>query len=141
MTDLLIDTSTDDIYVSPTGGVRLTADVSEDAAQRLRTKLRRFLGEWFLDVRLGVPYYRDIFLKSPNLPVIRSLFSAQIAGDVAVARLESLTMDFDPVTRRLDVTFVARLVTGDLVSVDLGLSPLAAGGDELLLDDGTALVL
>ena len=42
--------------------------------QKLSVRFKFFLGEWFLDLREGVPYYRDVFTWNPNLPVIRALF-------------------------------------------------------------------
>ena len=44
------------------GGLELLEGVDE-IVQKLDTRLQFFLGEWFLDQRLGIPYYEDILIK------------------------------------------------------------------------------
>jgi hypothetical protein len=51
---------------------------AEYALQKVKARLHFFLGTWFLDTREGVPYYRDILIKNPNLNVARSLFRSVI---------------------------------------------------------------
>jgi hypothetical protein len=47
---------------------------AEAVAQRVRVRFRWFLGEWFLDERLGVPYYSDILVKNPDPILISFIF-------------------------------------------------------------------
>lgn len=42
--------------------------------QQIATRFRMFKGEWFRDLRLGVPYFEHILVKDPNLDVCRSIF-------------------------------------------------------------------
>ena len=112
---LYIDPDTSDIYVSPLGQCRLTADLSEEVAQRLDTKFKFFLGEWFLDQSLGVPYYRDVFVRNPDMAVIRSIFQQLITDDAGVESLVSLDLALDGETRALSVTFQAVLVSDEVL--------------------------
>ena len=118
---LYISPVEDDIYISPLGLLRLTEDLLEEVAQRLQTKFQFFLGEWFLDETLGVPYYRDILVRNPNLPVIRSIFSQLITDDEGVENIVTLDLAVDGETRVLSVTFQAVLVSGE------ALGPLTFG--------------
>jgi hypothetical protein len=112
---LYIDPLTNDIYVDSLGSTRLTATLTEEVAQRLSATLKLFLGEWFLDTRLGLPYFRDVLIKNPDLSTIRSMFQNAITADAGVESLVSLDLEFDSQARNLAVTFVATLVSGELL--------------------------
>lgn len=76
----------------------------DDVAQRVRTRLRMFLGEWFLDTADGTPYFQDILVKSPNLVLIRSAIRERILETEGVTGIEKFDMTFDRVYRTLAVT-------------------------------------
>jgi hypothetical protein len=71
-------------YKFPSGDLALvngtTRQISgvEYTIQKIEKHLKLFLGEWFLDLRKGVPYYRDILLKNPDLEVVRSVMRSKI---------------------------------------------------------------
>lgn len=115
MTDLYIDPDTDDIYVGALGENRLTSTLYEEVAQRLRTKLRFFLGEWVLNILAGLPFYRDIFVKNPNLTTIRGAVAAAISADPGVANLDQISLTLDA-ARLLTLTFSATLTDGSVLS-------------------------
>jgi hypothetical protein len=131
MPDLFLDLETDDILVDPQGKMRLTRTVEEEVRQLLRTRLRRFLGEWFLDTRLGVAYFRDVLVHAPNLSVIRALFSKEISETPGVANLKELRMVWDTPDRTLDVEFSVVLDTGEILELSLGISPTSLGSTVL----------
>jgi len=66
-----------------------------------------FKGEWFLDTRVGVPYYDSILIKNPDLVVIRSIFRNAILSTPGIANLDALTTAFDAASRKLTVEFTA----------------------------------
>jgi hypothetical protein len=83
--------------------------------QKLSTRYQFFLAEWFLDLRQGVPYYRDVFLKDPNIDVIRSLFrklTIETPGVLSVPRYRAL---FNESARTLAFDFAAKVTGGELV--------------------------
>ena len=112
MTAFYIDPATDDLYISPVGKSRLTANAFEETRQRLQTKLRFFLGEWKLDTRKGLPFFRDFFVKNPNLTVARASIANVITSDPGVANLDDLALTFDAATRNLTVRFSTTLIDG-----------------------------
>lgn len=84
--------------------------------QRLVSRFRFFSGEWFLDQRQGVPYFRDVLIKNPDLGVVRSLFRRLILSTPGVLGLDSYELHYDQRERRLTFSFEAR-VAGGVVSV------------------------
>lgn len=93
---------------------RLT-DRAAEIVQRLAARFRFFLATWFLDRRLGVPYFQAIFIKNPDLGVIRQLFQSLILTTPGVVEVVSLALDHITTTRELRFDFTARVDTGQLV--------------------------
>lgn len=84
--------------------------VEDDDAivQNLTIRLRFFLGEWFLDTRIGIPYFADVFIKNPDLVLVRGLMRRTILTTPGVQSMETFTTDFDNATRKLSVSFKVR---------------------------------
>lgn len=109
-----------DIFLDA-GQIVLTASEEEATMQRLRSRFQFFRGEWFLDTRVGVPWFQRILVKGSNERVNRSIFRQIIEGDPGVAALLSLGYSLNRRTRELDVSFTARLRTGVILrSADFG---------------------
>lgn len=125
--DLYLDPQTGDLDVSDTGVVRLTNGVPESAAQRLLVTLRMFTGEWFLDLRAGVPYYQSILVKAPDLDLVRSVFRQVIAADPFVVDVPIVDVALDRATRVLTLSFTARLREGSELEI-LVAQGIVAGG-------------
>lgn len=77
--------------------------------QRIRQRFRMFLGEWFLDTRLGVPYYDSILVKNPDVGVVTTIFRKVLTDTPGVARVASMTARVDRGARQLTATFEAVL--------------------------------
>ena len=72
-------------------------------AQRLRCRLRFFYGEWFLDTRQGVPYFRDVLLKRPSLGLIKSLFRRVILSTPGIVSIREYNAKIDVASRTLTI--------------------------------------
>jgi hypothetical protein len=83
-------------------------------AQDIQIRLRTFKGGWFLDERVGVPYYEDILVKNPNLAHIRSLYRKAIVETPGVVELLELELALDDANRQLTVSFKALTEAGPL---------------------------
>lgn len=103
---LLLD-SNHDLVV--TNGVRLTTDLATYVKQKILQRIRFFLGEWFLDQRQGVPLFEKVFVENPDMSFLSSLFRRIILGTRGVGGLVSLDLDFNRKTRKLTVSFHAKL--------------------------------
>jgi hypothetical protein len=82
--------------------------------QELDIALQFFLNEWFLDTRLGLPYYEKILGKKPRINVIKGVFRDAILQVNGVNSIFDLNIDFSAATRILSVEFRAGTVEGEL---------------------------
>lgn len=95
------------------GDLQLTK--SDDAVrQHLQQRLRTFLGEWFLDLDVGVPYFQDILVKNPNINQIDGILKQKILTTPGVVELLSFTMDFDQTVRSLSIEFEYTSYSGEI---------------------------
>jgi len=103
MSGLAIDSVTKDLKVTNN---KLTFTSGAEAnAQRISSKLRLFLGEWFLARDKGVPWIQQILVKKPNPTVVDSVLKREIILDPSTRELRKFDTDIDSVTRKftLDV--------------------------------------
>ena len=105
-------------YTGQTGdldltGHRLNITTGEEAIeQNLRIRLRFFLEEWFLDQGQGIPYFREILIKNPDLLLLQSIFRQAILGTTGISEVTTLTVELDKANRQLALTFAATMDTG-----------------------------
>ena len=145
MSDLLLDPLTGDIGMvgcSPT----LTTSTMELVSQRLKIRLDTFLGEWFYNSEVGVPYFEEILTKRFNKDIITSILRSVILeteGVVSIVKFDSFfsaatrsyetkySVEIDPTpsgsTHRLDVPFIG----GNIID-NLSNSISLSGGSNLI---------
>ena len=109
-----------DLYLDATGNIVLETDEVQATLQRIRVGLQFFLGEWFVDLREGVPYYRDILIKNPSKLTVQAIIRNVIENTTGVQSLEALRYDLDRANRRLDLAFEAVLDIGEVITVGFG---------------------
>lgn len=105
MSNLKLDPLTNDLDISSANFEIVTGD--DAILQQLRVRFRFFLGEWFLDLRQGIPYFSEVLVKDPNIARLRDIFRQTILTTPRIESLESLSLDLDVGTRKLTVDFVA----------------------------------
>lgn len=114
MSDLRIQDS-DRELVFENGDLVLTQG-REGISQHLAQRLRTFFGEWFLDTRIGVPYYEHILLKSPNPEVLDTIFKSVILNTPGVQELLDFDITFpdddNPGNRTMTLEFKANTIAG-----------------------------
>lgn len=79
--------------------------------QNVLQNLRTFLGEWFLNIELGIPFFQQILVKSPDIKNINGIFIDCILGTPGVKTLTAYSFETNYESRVMDVTF--RAVTDD----------------------------
>jgi len=115
MTDIALD------YTGQTGDLDLTGHrlnlITGEAAieQQVRLRVRYFEGSWFLDERQGIPYFRSILIKAPDLELVESLFRTAIRGTPGISTVNSMELTLDTPTRALTVRFTATMDTGEVL--------------------------
>ena len=92
-------------------------DSVKAVATKLRNRLLLFSGEWFLDTRLGVPWF-VFFEKNPDLDSLRRLVLSVITEtSELITEVPQLDLDLDRATRTLRITFQV-VCDGSLIEGD-----------------------
>ena len=79
----------------------------DQVIQNVAIRLRFFLGEWFLDVFVGVPYLQDFFIKSPNRIRIESVLKEEIIDTDGIDQITAFSSEFQSNLRQFSVNFSA----------------------------------
>lgn len=85
----------------------------EAKAQHLAQRLRTFLSEWFLDLRVGVAYFQQILIKNPNPAIVDSVFKKEILNTPGILQLTSFGLDI-ATNRELTLSFRALASEGEI---------------------------
>ena len=93
-------------------GQLVMVEGQEEIRQHLEQRLRSFLGEWFLDQTIGIPYFDDILKKNVIPSEVESIFINEILSTPGVVRLLTFDLTLDKDVRRLNLTFMAETVDG-----------------------------
>jgi hypothetical protein len=80
-------------------------DGVDAVAQHVTTSLKTFQGEWFLDTRIGFPYFDRVLGQKPRLNELEQLYREAILAVPGMLTIEDLNIDFDGATRLLSVSF------------------------------------
>lgn len=120
MADIKLD-STGDI---DWGNITLTEDNSESVAQKLRITLRRYLGEWFLNVNKGVPYFQSILIKGVAKEFVDTVFIDEIVNTQGVLRVVEYISDITP-EGVYQAAFTAETTEGELFNFNV--NPIELG--------------
>lgn len=72
-------------------------------AQAWRIRCLTILGEWFLDQRIGIPYFQHILVKNPNWNLIRAIFRRTTYSTPGIKEIVALKLNLNSSTRILDV--------------------------------------
>ena len=84
--------------------------IGQDVSIRLQT----FLGEWFLDIRIGMPYFTKILGQKPRLAAVESIFKDAILSTPGIISITDLEIDYVEETSGLTVDFHADTEEGPL---------------------------
>jgi hypothetical protein len=91
---------------------RLTTPGVEAVKQGIRIRIQTFLGEWFLDLDFGIPWFEKILGQKFNEAEIRNAFRALILETPGVLELISLTATYTSATRTVAIDWVVRTADG-----------------------------
>ena len=100
---------------------------ADKIAQQIKINLLSLLGEWFLDIRYGVPYLEEILIKNPRMSSVETIFRNHIGSVPDVIRVNSFGMDWSRQRRVLAVAFTCETTYGPIKeSIKLEVMPHAA---------------
>lgn len=103
-----------DIFVS--GGNLSRVSEGAEVAQKIGTKYLHYLGEWWLDLDSGVPWFQSILGEASELAEAESILKRVVTTTPGVTALISFTADLDA-ARLFAITFEADTEFGSTGSV------------------------
>lgn len=118
--DMFLDRDSHDV-IFVNGSCPTTQDFRDVVAQRLKITLYTFLGEWFLNTAIGVPYYEQIFGKVRSKGAIDIIFQNIIQDDEGVLEILSFESELDSASRSYSMTFSVR-TTDNSVTLPITIS-------------------
>lgn len=108
--DLKLDT-TGDLAIENDSFVLV--DGVDAIVQDLTIRFQFFQGEWFLDTRLGMPYYQKILGEKPRLNIMKNIFRKAILLTPGILSLTDLDIVYDGASRLLSVSFQGKSTEGE----------------------------
>lgn len=104
-----------DLALSAAKQLQVTHDPNAQAAQKLQNLFAFFLGEFFLDTRLGIPYRQFIFVKNPDLRIVKQIFRNVILSVPWIASVVGLKLALSK-ARVLSYAFAAKTQSGAVIT-------------------------
>lgn len=83
-------------------------------AQRIKTRLQLFLGEWAYDTSQGVPWLEVVFAKPADIVTIEAVIKNTILESPNVISLLSYVDNINHSTREYTVDFTANSTDGEI---------------------------
>lgn len=102
MSSFQLDTDGD---LDVTGNELTLTEEAEAIRQHLQVKFQLFLGEWFLDEDVGVPWFQEILIKQPSFIVVQEILKNVILDTPGVIAITRFQFDFDSSTREASLSF------------------------------------
>lgn len=108
-----------DITTTP-GQLTVSRDLAVNTAMKLTNLFEFALGEWFRDLRQGVPYIQYVFVKNPSLPLITTIFERVLKSPPGVGAITKLNLNFQPRERTLGTDFAVQTNDGAIITGGVG---------------------
>lgn len=112
MADLKL-TASHDLDISSRDAQLLTG--RDETAQRLTISYSMYKGEWFLDARVGMPYYEQIFVKNPQIDIIKAIYRRMAEADDAVDSVGDIVVQYDAAARDASIDMVVTDTDGNTI--------------------------
>lgn len=121
MTDLTMDFSTNDIVIE--NGDMSLVDGVDAIEQDLQQQLQVWLGEWFLDTTIGIPYRQQILVKNPNLDIVQAILVNAAVNVPGVQVINETEFAYEPTNRVLDVQMQGQTSNGQTIVAQTTINP------------------
>jgi hypothetical protein len=111
MSDIKLDDNGDVEFVN--GELSLTSGI-DGIRQHLKQRLQTFLGEFFLNFNIGLPYFQQIFVKTGSPTIMEQIFVNKIITTPGIIELLLINIDIDSSLRILTLNFTALSTQGKI---------------------------
>jgi len=105
--DLLLDPVTIDLAIERGDVVWLDVGDPRAVAQDIYYRLMTFLGEWFLDQRIGFPWFQEVLGKGLSQKRVEQRVKETLESVPGVRRAERVALNLDKGRRELTLSWVA----------------------------------
>jgi hypothetical protein len=96
-------------------GLQFTSNHLDYMAQKVRCAISIFLGEWFLNKNIGIPYIPTTMEKINHRPILETALIVTISNIKGIKRLASFDPTYDSRKRLLKIKFVAECENGEIL--------------------------
>lgn len=124
-----------DVLLDENGDLPRSARIVDDARitmQRIRIRLRLFLGDWLLNKDEGLPYVQWAQMKPAPVRTIGARVRSEIETTPGVLRVERFEATFTPADRRLLITCRV-ILPGEAVDVAITAPSPSTGNRTVLI--------
>lgn len=111
--DFALHPATGDLDIDR-GELRLVKG-SDAIRQRLRIRLGLARGEWYQDLRVGIPLYERVLVSGDDIPTVVGVYAKAITTMEGIRGLVRLEHAYDPGSRELRLFGEAVSVDNDVV--------------------------
>ena len=116
MSDLLLDLDPDSAnygdFLLTNNDLTIVTDQKLGIEQFILQRLRTYLGEWFMDLSIGVDYFGQILLKNPDIADIDAIIQTTILQTPGVNELVAYSFNPNFQTRVLSLAFTVNTISG-----------------------------
>lgn len=139
------DPTTGDVALRSGRAGLLLVTAGDKIVQNIKQRLKFFLGEWFLDLSKGIPYYRDFLgRRGSSTSVFKSVIRDHLAATPGVIQVLAVEAQLDRPSRKLTIAWRVQIVeptTDGLTTVTGSTTFLTDGSGNLLTSGGDNLTL
>lgn len=100
---MIVDFAIGDNDIISEGGKIKLVYKADEVVQRVRTRLRKILGEWFLNINTGIPYYGGQVLGGKDFNYIKLVISSEINTTLGVSEIKELNLITNPKTKKTSI--------------------------------------
>lgn len=115
--NLAIDQETGDLLEKNSQIMQVTE--LDAVAQGIASDLRTFLGEYWLNTSIGIPYYIVVFRKDTDISLIKTLLKNEIQKRNDVIEVTRFTFNFINFYRQAIIVFSAKTTSGEIVNQEI----------------------
>jgi hypothetical protein len=99
-------------------GLQYTGSYLEYMAQKVRCAISLFLGEWYLNKNIGIPYIPTTMEKINHRPILETSLIVTISNIKGIKRLVSFDPTYNSRDRLLKIKFVAECDNGETLKIN-----------------------
>lgn len=114
--DFKIDDKTNDFVIK--NGNLITTNKDWEVLQRIKTRVYRIYGEWFLNRNVGIPWYEGV-LGDKNLKAVTFLLKSEVLSTSGVKAVIKANSILDKTTRRVLTYLQIQLDSDNIYELNL----------------------